>query len=77
MMNCIDDLSPLIFANCDNTPTNDFLLSLSRCVVGSSNIMKFRLDDPNRCAIPNLKDNAMLTCSPPLSDSNSNMVALE
>ena len=54
--------------NCDNIPTNNFFLSASRCVVGSSSIIKFRFDEPNKLAIPNLKANAMLTDSPPLSD---------
>mgnify|MGYP001432197994 CR=1 FL=1 len=40
-------------------------------------LLVVRFDEPKRCAMPNLNDSAMLTCSPPLSDSNSNMVALE
>ena len=76
-MNCIDELFCLMLVSWDRTFTNDFLRSESRCVVGSSSIMKLRFDEPRRCAMPNLSANAILTCSPPLSDSSSRVVFLE
>ena len=77
MRNCIGVSEFEMFDNWDKTATRDFFLSASRCVVGSSSIIKFRFDAPRRLAIPNLKDNATLTFSPPLSDSKSNSSVFE
>ena len=77
IMNWIEELTSLMFVRWDRTFTRDFLRSESKCVVGSSRIMKLRFDAPRRSAMPNLSANAMLTCSPPLSDSSSSIVLLE
>ena len=77
IINCIGIPTLVIFDSWDNTPTKAFLLSESRCVVGSSKMIRFRLDAHKRLAIPNRKDNAMLTCSPPLKDSKSKTSFLE
>ena len=37
-----------MFVSWDRTFTSDFLRSESRCVVGSSSIMKLRFDAPRR-----------------------------